>query len=174
MAALTGCLGDDDKDKATGTGGAKTPTAASSESQSPSALADPSGAPPASAKPGGSGNPTASDKVNKLDLKVGDCVDFDADNQMSKASCTSEHDAETVGIYTMPSSMTPTSMTYRDDVKAKCLEYTKPVVERQAAPAKYTGTWIFPDSKSWMNNDRTLQCLVMHRDESPMPGGKLK
>lgn len=184
VTVLTGCLGKKDKDKAAVTGSSSAPTSAGTPGAAdPSASSAPSGSSSSSSGSSGSGSgsgsnkPTSaatSDKVNKLDLKIGDCVDFDADDKMTKASCTGEHDAETVAVYAMPSSMTPTSMTYRDDVKAKCMEFIKPVVDRQADPKKYTGTWIFPDSAAWMNNDRSLQCLVMHRDQTPMPAGKLK
>lgn len=176
VTVLTGCLGKKDKDKAAVTGSSSAPTSAGTpDAAAPSASTAPSNS--GSSSGSGSNKPTSaatSDKVNKLDLKIGDCVDFDADDKMTKASCTGEHDAETVAVYAMPSSMTPTSMTYRDDVKAKCMEFIKPVVDRQADPKKYTGTWIFPDSAAWMNNDRSLQCLVMHRDQTPMPAGKLK
>ncbi|MCF2527618.1 septum formation family protein [Yinghuangia soli] len=187
MSVLTGCLGKEDKDKAAGTGSSSAPSAPAGADAGAPGSADPSApggtgtntggtSTGGSSTGGGTGKPTsiATGKVNKLDLKVGDCIDFEDDNTNVKASCTGEHDAEAVAIYAMPASMTPTSMTYRDDVKAKCMEFIRPIVDRQPDPSKYAGTWIFPDSASWMNNDRTLQCLVMHRDQTPMPAGKLK
>lgn len=150
MTALTGCLGKDDKK--------------SNASSSSSPSASPTAKSTSTKKP--TGNPTAtgssdiSDTVKRIDLKVGDCVNYEGE-KTSKVSCSSPHDEEAGAIYTLPDSMSPMSLTFKDDIDAKCQELVTPIIERQANPNKYSYSYIFPSSSSWMmDNDRTLQCMI--------------
>lgn len=181
MVSLTAC-GDDDKDKALTPPSMPKPTFSIPDLDIPDM---PSGLPTSTKKPSGSstskptGNPTSGStddtSINRIDLKVGDCVDFDATDKMSKTSCTGPHDAEAVGIYELPESMSPSSATFEKDIQDKCRSYIEPVIDRQANASELSGTWIYPSVESWtMDDDKTLQCLVIRDDEKPMAAGKLK
>lgn len=181
MAMLTGC-GDDDKNKSFAP---PVPTFSIPKldvpdidiPDIPSTLPTGTKKPTSSSKPSGgstSGGPDDT-SINRIDLKVGDCVDFDASDKMSKTSCSGPHDAETVGVYELPESMAPTSATFDQDIEDKCVSYIEPVIDRQPNASQLSGTWIFPSPSSWtMDDDRTLQCLVVRQDEAPLTGGKLK
>lgn len=181
MAVLTGCLGEDDKNKNSnplGSPSDKKPTSTATDTKSSDEPTSKSSTAP-SRKPTGSGQPTStstdSTSINKLDLKVGDCVDFDATDKMSKASCTGPHDAETVGVFQLPESMSPVSPTFEDDIQKKCMDTVNPVIQRQSNAAKLSGTFVYPTVDSWIRgNDKTLQCFVVNRDDTPLPAGKLK
>ncbi|MDI2129782.1 hypothetical protein [Yinghuangia seranimata] len=177
MSALTGCLGKDDK-KAASSSSSSSATASADATASGKSTDSPAGKPSGSStgtKKPGTANPSASsDKVNRIDLKVGDCVNFEGE-KMSKTSCTGPHAAETVGVYTMPSTMSPTSLSYQKDIEAKCSEYGDPVIKRQPNADKLNISFVYPTASSWiMDNDKTLQCFVGNDDNSPMPAGKLK
>lgn len=172
MTALTGCLGKDDK------------KSNASSSSSPSASSDatgkstasPTGKSTSTKKP--TGNPTStesgiSDSVKRIELKVGDCVNYEGE-KTTKVSCSSPHDEEAGAIYTLPDSMSPMSLTFKDDIDAKCKSLLTPIIERQPNPDKYSYSYIYPSSSSWiMDSDRTLQCMVADANQGKLTA-KLK
>lgn len=173
MSALTGCLGKDDK-KASNTSSSSSPSASGDATDKPTD--GPTGKSTSTKKPNSTANPSSgatSDSVNRIELKVGDCVNYEGE-KMSKASCSSPHDEETGAVYTLPSSMTPTSMTYMDDIEAKCEELLTPVINRQPNAKDLTFSYVYPTASSWMmDNDRTLQCMVAREDKQKLTA-KLK
>ncbi|MCF2527620.1 septum formation family protein [Yinghuangia soli] len=173
MAAVAGCGGDDkEKDKKPAAGATATSTASGTASANPSGK--PTGKSTSTKKP--TSSPTATDSsINAIDLKVGDCVNFDGDDAMSTTSCSKPHDGETVGVYELPSEMSPDTPTYMKDIEEKCLEYIEPVLDRQQNSQELNGTWIYPTAESWiMGGNKTLQCIVIRKDNAPLPAGKLK
>lgn len=161
MTALTGCLGKDDKKS--NASSSSSPSASASDDATGKSTASPTGKSTSTKKP--TGNPTAtgsdiSDSVKRIDLKVGDCVTYEGE-KTTKVSCSTPHDEEAGAIYTLPDSMSPMSLTFKQDIGDKCQDLLEPIISRQANPDKYAIGYIYPSSSSWMmDNDRTLQCMV--------------
>jgi hypothetical protein len=175
MTALTGCLGKDDKKS--NASSSSSPSASASDDATGKSTASPTGKSTSTKKP--TGNPTAtgssdiSDSVKRIDLKVGDCVNYEGE-KTTKVSCSSPHDEEAGAIYTLPDSMSPMSLTFKDDIDDKCKTLLTPIIERQANPNKYSYSYIYPSSSSWMmDNDRTLQCMVADANQGKLTA-KLK
>ncbi|MCF2527619.1 hypothetical protein [Yinghuangia soli] len=176
MAALTGCLGDDDKDKATGTGATKAPTASAEASAEPSGKADPSAKSTGTGKPS-TGKPTStstSSQVEAVVLAAGECIDTSATGDISKKPCTGPHGGEVGAVLTIPDSRTPTSMTYKKDNEAACEAAVMPIIDRQPNAKDLSFSYYSPTVSSWMqDNDRTLQCIIVRADKAKLTA-KLK
>jgi hypothetical protein len=182
MAVLTGC-GDDKDDNGSNPFGkdSKAPTASATASDKSSD--SPTKSPTATKRPTSSSSeddePTSTStddmSINRIDLKVGDCIDFDTANKMSKTSCSGPHDGETVGIFDADSSINPVSTTFEKDLNTKCNQYVDPVIRRQPNASQLNSTFVYPDPSTWYTSgDRTVQCFVIMDDDSPLPAGKLK
>lgn len=170
-ALLTGCLGKDDdkKDK-------KDDKGSSTESKPPMITMPPAPTLPAKSDPstgsatGGGGGATPSGTTTKrsgqvkmVELHKGDCVE-EKGEELVTVACTTPHDAEVVGEFTLPANMSPTSMTFRDDTNNKCTELVTPAAARNS-DLPLSKLTLRPTSGSWINeNDRDLTCLLKRND----------
>ncbi|MFI6980386.1 septum formation family protein [Embleya sp. NPDC050154] len=167
-ALLTGCLGKDD-DK-------KDDKGSSAESKPPMITMPPAPTLPAKSDPstgptgGGSGGATPSGTATKrsgqvkmIKLHKGDCVE-EKGEELVTVACTTPHDAEVVGEFTLPANMSPTSMTFQDDTGRKCTELVTPTAARNS-DLPLSKLTLRPTSGSWINeNDRDLTCLLKRND----------
>jgi hypothetical protein len=170
---LTGCLGKDDDKKKNDKGN-------STESKPPLITMPPAPTLPAKVDPsagkttGGGGATTPSGtttkstgRVKMVKLNKGDCINEKGEDIVTVA-CTSPHDAEVVGQFTLPSNMSPTSMTFKEDIGKKCTELVTGAAERNSnlPLSKLT---LHPTAGSWINeNDRDLTCLLKRLDHTQL------
>ncbi|MEU0935886.1 septum formation family protein [Embleya sp. NPDC005971] len=166
---LTGCLGkDDDKkkdDKGSSTG-TKPPMITMPPAPTLPAKTDPSTGKPATGGGGAtpSGTPTkTSGRVKMVKLHKGDCINEQGEN-IDIVACTTPHDAEVVGEYTLPSNMSPTSMTFQEDIAKKCTELVTGAAQRNS-DIELSKLTMRPTAGSRLNeNDRDLTCLLKRTD----------
>ncbi|MET7303708.1 septum formation family protein [Embleya sp. NPDC005575] len=170
---LTGCLGkDDDKkkdDKGSSTG-SKPPMITMPPAPTLPAKTDPS----AGRTTGGGGAATPSGtatkstgRVKMVKLHKGECINEKGEDLVTVV-CTSPHDAEVVGEFTLPSNMSPTSMTFQEDTGKKCTELVSGAAERNSN-LQLSKLTLRPTSGSWINeNDRDLTCLLKRTDHAPL------
>ncbi|WP_406288818.1 hypothetical protein [Embleya sp. NBC_00896] len=161
---LTGCLGEDKEPKASGT--VTTPGASTGS-------ADPASGPPTSpstAQAPGAGTPSAASSlktIKMITLVTGDCINQNGD-EIDKVPCTVPHRAQVVGEFTLPETMSPTTLTFRDDVLKKCTELSTPALDRNEG-IEFTQQMFRPTPDSWLNQkDRALDCLLRRTDDAPL------
>lgn len=165
---LSGCLGksDDKKDSkgAPAATASKPPIVTMPPAPTPPAKSDPS----ASRPPAGTANPNSSPgRVKMVKLHKGDCINQKGEDVLTVA-CTTPHDAEVVGEYTIPDSLPPTSMKFKDEITAKCTELTSGAAGRNST-IELSKLSFRPTSGSWLNeHDRDLTCLLKRTDGTPL------
>ncbi|MFF7249107.1 septum formation family protein [Embleya sp. NPDC008237] len=168
---LVGCLGKDDKkkDDKGSSSGSKPPMITMPPAPTLPAKADPS-----AAKTTGGGGPTPSGTASKstgrvkmVELHKGECINEKGEDIVT-VGCTSPHDAEVVGEFTLPSNMSPTSMTFKDDIGRKCTELVTGAAQRNSE-LPLSKLTLHPTAGSWINeNDRALTCLLKRLDGVPL------
>ncbi|WP_424643348.1 septum formation family protein [Embleya sp. AB8] len=166
---LTGCLGksDDKKDDKGSSAGSKPPVITMPPAPTLPAKLDPS-AGKATGGAGPTGIPsTRSGQVKMVKLHRGDCINEKGEDILT-VPCTTPHEAEVVGEYTLPANMSPTSLTSQEDTAKKCTELTAGAAGRNT-DIQFSKLTLRPTAGSWLNkNDRDLTCLLKRTDHTPL------
>ncbi|HSA51461.1 MAG TPA: septum formation family protein, partial [Yinghuangia sp.] len=173
IALLTGCNGDDKDGKPGGIDIGDMPKMSIPPMPTMPSLdipdldLDSSGSPGAtSTRP--AGGATMPGQVEAVDLKVGECIDTSTDGEISKKSCSAPHDAQVSGVTTIPDDLTPGTTAFRESNNDACESLSTPLIERQDNPKELTFIIYAPVASSWAQGDRTLQCMIIRKDETKL------
>ncbi|NUU22632.1 MAG: hypothetical protein HOV68_14125 [Streptomycetaceae bacterium] len=178
MAVLSGCGDDKDSKGANPFGGKDSPSASAPSkpsdkpSESSTSTRKPTSSSGSTTDPTGTGT---SSTVSRIDLKVGECVDWDdITDEPSKVPCTKPHDSEVIVVddVTVPGSA-PSEAAIKQAAETMC-----DAPSQEAADANpnlpIRGSWVYPTEESWEGGDRTVQCFAERDDNLPLPAGMLK
>ncbi len=107
-----------------------------------------------------------------MSLTTGDCLmapSGDALTDVERRGCTSTHDAEVVGIATVPSDALPASDELDALAQRDCLALFEQYVGVAYADSSLALTWLVPTQQSWESaNDRSVTCIATTADRSTM------
>lgn len=92
-------------------------------------------------------------------LKEGDCINTSNGRQVTIVSCTSPHDAEVFGTFTLPAGPWPGTAAIRkesgDGCSARLTSYINPQLT-----ISLTQTYVYPNHVDWTGGTRTVVCEV--------------
>mgnify|MGYP001675738102 CR=1 FL=1 len=148
--------------------GGETPVATSSGSAQ-----ETSGGGAASTKPTASGGETAS----VMDLKVGDCFNrSDSSDQVGTVdvvSCDTPHLYEVYNNSDIDDKKYTTAPTGDDldtEISDACYDPFQTYVGIDYESSSYKVTAFYPTTSTWVQGDRTINCLITSQDDKPLTG----
>jgi hypothetical protein len=101
-------------------------------------------------------------KVPATSLASGNCIDDDTQGAVSLVkvvNCTTPHNAEVVGIFTLDDGEFPGNEALVDQAGQRCPDYVPENVDPQLAIY-----YLVPTTETWPEGDRNIICLVVSTD----------
>ncbi|RRC94786.1 septum formation family protein [Schaalia canis] len=106
-----------------------------------------------------------------LHLKEGQCVNLPAEASAATIDvlpCTSAHDAEIVGIEEITENALPPESTLEELAFTQCHAHFTRYIGVDANDSQLDAMWLLPTPASWKAGDRSIVCLAVVSDDSPL------
>ena len=105
---------------------------------------------------------------NVFDLKVGDCLDEPAGEEITnvnRVDCSEPHDSELYATFDLAGDSYPGASVVEEAAVDGCLDAFEPYVGREYATSRLEVWWLEPSRESWSDGDREIACMLSE------PGG---
>jgi hypothetical protein len=111
------------------------------------------------------GAPTASEPLDIVDLRIGDCFDvqeptIDAYSGLAPRSCSEAHRYEVFWTGAMPVGAYPSAEAFEAFHDAHCPDAFAAYVGEASAESRFDTFWIVPNEEGWAAGYRSIQCSV--------------
>lgn len=94
-------------------------------------------------------------------LQPGKCINGDPnDGSFTVVSCSSSHEAEVYGRFSLTGRTYPGASAVRDRVVAGCSNLLTAYVDPQLASISFSQLYVYPDRQAWSAGERTVICAA--------------